>query len=364
MGRKCRRPHPHHACRLGMPIAATSPSSSATSARRRVKSSAVHDTEPLEGESSAVDHQPVRLEPGQSADELVGRQFACCDRSVDRAGVVVQALAALLEEHEVLSAALGSRTAQRQGALKLVENRALARLVAVQLETRVAQVHGVEAALHDLQGGHLLRDEENRLAAGERLAHQVRDRLRLARPGRSLDDQVEPAHGVEHREGLRAVRVHDRVQAGPAEVAVDVRVLAEPGGLVPEPLAAEEPPDDRMVGRLVPFGPALGVQVLVDEQLVEREEAKVDLVRLDRPAGLPRHRPPDPAQIVVDVEIVLGRHLGEPDAEVLLQLGLKREVRLDVVARPRELEVLAHVRPGEPDGHEDQRCAPLPVAGV
>ena len=196
--------------------------------------------------------------------------------------------------------------------------------MAVQFEASVAQVDGVEAAFHDLERGHLLRDEEDGSAAGERLADQVGDRLGLARARRSLDDQVAPVHGVEHREGLRAVRVDHRVQAGLAQVAVGVPFLAEFRGLVREAAAAEELLHERMVGRAVLFGPARQVEVLVDEQLAEREEVQVDLVALDGPARLlGGHRPLDSGEVVLDVEVILRRHLGEAHVEVLLQLRLE-----------------------------------------
>ena len=95
------------------------------------------------------------------------------------------------------------------------------------------------------------------------------------------------------------------METGLAQVAVDVAVFAEFGGLVRETAAAEELLHQRMVGRLALFGPARRVQVLVDEQLTEREEVEVDLASRDRPAGLLRHRALDPGQVVVDVEVVL-----------------------------------------------------------
>ena len=52
-----------------------------------------------------------------------------------------------------------------------------------------AQVDGVRTALHDLQRGDLLGDEEDRLDTGERLADQLGSGLRLPDPGRSLQDQ-------------------------------------------------------------------------------------------------------------------------------------------------------------------------------
>ena len=84
---------------------------------------------------------------------------------------------------------------------------------------------------------------------------------------------------------------------------------------------------------------------------------EVDLVVLDRPALPARDRLPDPEQVVLHPEIFLGRHLRQPDAEVLLELGFEREVRLDIVPGPPELEALPHAGPGELNGDQDQRCS-------
>ena len=75
------------------------------------------------------------------------------------------------------------------------------------------------------------------------------------------------------------------MQAGFAEVAVGVPFLAEFRGLVREAAAAEKLLHERMVGRAVLLGPARRVEVLVDEQLAEREEVQVDLVALDGQRG-------------------------------------------------------------------------------
>ena len=113
-------------------------------------------------ETGAIDGQPLPLQPREPANQLVRSQFAPLDRRVDRAGVVVQATSSFVQQYPVFGPSVGLRPADRQCASQLVQNRALVGLVAVQLETRIAQVDGVEAALHDLQGGHLLRHEEDR----------------------------------------------------------------------------------------------------------------------------------------------------------------------------------------------------------
>ena len=154
------------------------------------------------------------------------------------------------------------------------------------------------------------------------------------------------------------------MEAGGRQFVADVPVFAEVGGSVRETVAAEELPDHRVVGRPVRFRPDGRVEVLVDEQFGEGEEVEVDLVALDRPPVLLRDRLLDPVEVAFHIEVVLGRHFGQADGEVLLQLGFERQVRLDLVLRPGELEVLADVGPGEPHGDQDQRGAPLGGAVV
>ncbi len=145
---------------------------------------------------------------------------------------------------------------------------------------------------------------------------------------------------------------------------VDVLVLADIGQPLRESVAAEELLHQRVVGRLASFRPGLRIQVLVDEQLAEGEEVQVDLVVLDRPALPSRDRLLDPEQIVFHVEIFLGRHLRQADAEVLLELGFEREIRLDIVPGPLELEPLSHAGPFELNRDQDQRCAALSTAAL
>ena len=141
-------------------------------------------------------------------------------------------------------------------------------------------------------------------------------------------------------------------------------VLADIGQPLRESVAAEELLHQRVVSRLASFRPGLRIQVLVDEQLAEGEEVQVDLVVLDRPALPSRDRLLDPEQIVFHVEIFLGRHLRQADTEVLFELGLEREVRLDIVPGPPELEALPHAGPVELNRDQDQWRAALGAAAL
>ena len=318
----------------------------------------------LDREPRPVDVQPVLPQLRQTADQVVRGQPAPSDRSVDRPRVVVQPTPGLLEQHPVLGPALDPRPAHRQRALQLVQHDSLVGLVAVQLQAGVAEMDHVQPPLHDLQRGHLLRHEQHRATARQRLADQVGDGLGLPGPRRPLDHQVAPPDRVQNRERLRAVRVHHRMETRHALGIVDVLVLAQVRRPRLESVVAEELPHQRVFGRPGSLRPGLRVQVLVDEQLAEGEEVQVDLVALDRPALPSRDGLLDPRQILLNVEILLGRHLRQTDSEILPELGLKREVRLDVVPGPRELEVLPHAGPGELNRDQDQRRAALRVAAL
>src|SRR3546814_9006758 len=90
------------------------------------------------------------------------------------------------------------------GALELVEERALVRLVRVELERQRPESDLLESAMDDFERRHLLGDEQHFLAARDGGGDDVGDRLRLARPGRPLDDERSPAGGLGDDDGLRS----------------------------------------------------------------------------------------------------------------------------------------------------------------
>src|SRR3546814_5306225 len=95
------------------------------------------------------------------------------------------------------------------GALELFEERALVRLVRVELERQRPESDLLESAMDDFERRHLLGDEQHFLAARDGGGDDVGDRLRLARPGRPLDDERSPAGGLGDDDGLRTVGVDD-----------------------------------------------------------------------------------------------------------------------------------------------------------
>ena len=256
--------------------------------------------------------------------------------------------------------ALGPSQLERP--LQLVEDRPLVRVVAVELEAGIAEVDRVQASLDDLERRHLLGDEEHGLPAGERLAHEIRDRLRLPGPRRSLDDEVPAGHGVDDREGLGAVGIDDRTEADSAGMSVDLLAVADRRRTGPEPAATQQRPQDGMVARLLVLGPLVRVEVLVDEELAEREEGEVDRVGVHRPARLVLDGPGHGPEVGFHLKALLGEQFGQPDFEVGPEPRREGEVRLDLVSGPPEPEGLADVGPVEPHGDEDERRRAVELA--
>lgn len=78
----------------------------------------------------------------------------------------------------------------------------------------------VQAPLHDVERRLLLREEEDRLMLREGVGDDIRDRLRLAGSGRSLDDQVPTPHRIYDGAVLGRVRVVDQNGRGPLDLRV------------------------------------------------------------------------------------------------------------------------------------------------
>ena len=74
-----------------------------------------------------------------------------------------------------------------------------------------ADAGSLEPPLDDIQGRLLLGKEEDRPAAAHQVGNDVGDGLRLARPGRPLNDQVLAHHDVDQRAVLRGIGVMDQM---------------------------------------------------------------------------------------------------------------------------------------------------------
>ena len=302
----------------------------------------------------------------------MGRQLAPPHLRVDGAGVRVQPVASRPQQVPLLVGVGDLGPPQVDRAFQLVQDGGLAGLVAVQLQAGVAHVNAVQPALDDLQRGHLFGHEQHPLALRHALGDQVGDGLGLARARRTLDHQVAARQHVQDGLGLRAVRVHHLVGVAGRHVVVQhgTRVAGVRGhgrqAVVPrlaaEPAAVEGPHDGVLLGLLV-FGPGLGRQVLVDEQLAEREEAQVDGVPVHAPPPLARDGVFDLAEVVVHVQLVGVAQLRQRKAEVGPQLGVQRQVGVDLLGGPAHLEAGPGAPSFERHRHQHQRRPTRDFAG-
>ena len=114
-----------------------------------------------------------------------------CQRLVDRTSVLVKLAADASEQFHIrLRADLLNHTPLPQRAFQFIHQPLLVGVMAMNLQTGIAEADGIEPALHYLQRGHFLRHKQHPFALPQGLRHEVGDGLRFASTGRPLDDHV------------------------------------------------------------------------------------------------------------------------------------------------------------------------------
>ena len=102
---------------------------------------------------------------------------------------------------------LGCAGGRLQSAIQSFGNEPLVCGAVVEFEADVVEAHLVQPVVNNVEGGHFLGDEQNRLTVMHGRRDNIRDRLRFAGSRRTLDDKVAPgANGLDHPR-LRGVRV-------------------------------------------------------------------------------------------------------------------------------------------------------------
>ena len=238
-------------------------------------------------------------------------------------------------------------------AAQLGDRLALARLVRVQLEAEVAEAGAGEPALHHLERGLLLGDEQHALAGDQRLGDQVGDRLRLAGAGRALQHERPTVGGGQDRGELARVAVERREQLGQRQRAIERRGLGK-RRLRRERVAGagREVRDHRRAEQRV----AVLGQIGPHRELGEREDAEARLGQ-DLPAIEPGDRRGQRAHRRRQVELVaIGVGARHHQAELGRQLLEQRVVppRLGVGRRGHAI-ALAGAGAAQLDGIERQR---------
>ena len=140
------------------------------------------------------------------------------------------------------------------------QNRALIDLVRMQFERQRAESNLPQAAVDDVQGRHLLGDEQDLLPSRHGGGDDVGDGLRLARAGRPFDHEGPSAGGLRDDHRLGTVGVDDVMEFERLNDVVDGVVLADEGSALREAVAQKGA--DHLAGVDAGFGgPVVGVQV-------------------------------------------------------------------------------------------------------
>ena len=210
--------------------------------------------------------------------------------------------------------------------------------------------------MDDIERGLLLRDEEHLASVREVVGDKVRDRLRLAGPGRTMQDERLAHRGIKDRGKLRGVRRERSEEFTVLDVRAYFLGRKHLDAVVVVSAALHEMRDERMRGELVG---ARG-EVLPHHELSEREVAERRAF-LYRPLGERLHRLAEGLEDFFDVYagIVFGKRI-EPfylHAELGLQELDERRVEFRVLVEAREDVAFANVLASEPYGHEENRRA-------
>ena len=80
-------------------------------------------------------------------------------------------------------------------------------------------------ALHDLQRSLLFGHEENRLVRCQAVRNDVRDRLRLTRPRRTMNHKVMTLHRVDEGAVLRSIGVLNQKRSERLDIGVIYRIV-------------------------------------------------------------------------------------------------------------------------------------------
>ena len=289
-----------------------------------------------------------------------GRLSRGRQRRMQQLGDAVELVARAAQPRRVARLGQGLR-ARRQRAPELERERLLVGGARVQLQADVAQPGLHQAVVHHRERGHLLGDEQHRLAVVRGGGDQVGDGLRLARAGRALHHQAGAVADLLDDLGLRGVGVDHLDDARGVEQRVEAVLGAEERRIGLE--AVGEQALQQGVGGERAFGPVRRVEVAVHQQLGEGEEAELHAVGVHRPAALAGGRLAHQG-VVLRRRPALGLvHLGQPDREVLAQALLQRQVGAEVVLAANQVEGRAALVAHELHRQQHQRRLAHHVGG-
>ena len=245
------------------------------------------------------------------------------------------------------------RDVQRLG--KLGEYVGLAGLVGMELEAEGPEPDFRQACVDDVKCGLLLGNEEDATAVCEIVGDQVRDRLRLAGAGRTVQDEGLAELGVEDGRQLRRVGAQGTVEVHRIEMLRDLLRWEDLDAVVKDSVTGDEMADERIL--LQDIEP--GGEVLPHHELAERELSERDVAG-HAPAVHFRHGLGKGVEDLreIDAVVVFGNGIESLDGDVELgaqeldQRGVDRRVLVGA-GEPEVGERLAHERHRQ----EDERGA-------
>ena len=219
--------------------------------------------------------------------------------------------------------------------LELREDVGLAGLVRVELKAERLKPDLLETAMDDVERGLLLGDEEHLASVREVVGDQVRDRLRLACSGRTVQDERLAHRGVEDGGELGRVCGKRSEQLAVLDVRADFLGRKHLYAVVVVSAALHEMRDEWMCRELV----GARREVLPHHELAEREVPERSAF-LDRPVGECLHPLAECLQHLRDGDagIVFGERIEsvDLDAELGLQELDERRVEFGVFIEARE----------------------------
>ena len=189
----------------------------------------------------------------------------------------------------------------------------------------------------------------------------------FARSRRSLHDQIAPFGHVGDYGRLGRIGVQHVAQVLGAQMIVQALAFGDSGARVRETAAAENRVYDALARQAAVRAPLARVEVVIHEQLLEREEAERDRRLVHRPARHVVDGGGDFGEIGGGVRLVGVRvfgNVGNVDAEIRLDLLDERQVDADFAIVVLREEFGADVAARERDGDEYQRRPSRRVAGI
>ena len=267
--------------------------------------------------------------------------------------VVIEPRPLLLELGEPQLDSVHTRTPKLGCAAQVLEHLALLGLVTVQLQTDAAELNSVQLPLHNLEGCHFLSNEEDCPPIGNRFSNDVGDGLRFPGSRRALDDHAPTAARIHQDHRLGRVSVQHFVDGLSRSMEIEEIVGIDIGLERLKPVT-QNLADDTSAVATEPVGPQRRIKVLVHHVLRVGEEAELHLVWFNTPSRLCTDHPGDIAKVGLDIKLLIIRQVREFQPEVLLQLGLQREINAQLLPREANPEPCASV-PLQCRRHEDER---------